>query len=75
MPMTNVEVNKNPNENPSSLLRRFSRRVQESGIIPKVKGNRYAKRKTSKLASKAGALKKINRRSQIEKLRKLGKIS
>lgn len=73
--MTNVEVNKNPNENPSSLLRRFSRRVQEAGIIPKVKGNRYAKRKPGKLALKSGALKKLNRRVQIEKLRKLGKIS
>lgn len=75
MAMTNVEVTKNPNENPGSLLRRFSRRIQESGIIPKVKGNRYAKRKTSKLSLKNGAIKKLNRRAEVEKLRKLGKIS
>lgn len=75
MAMTNVEVTKNPNEQPSSLLRRFSRRVQESGIIPKVKGNRYAKRKTSKLALKNGAIKKLKRRVEVEKLKKLGKIS
>lgn len=75
MAMTNVEVNKNPNENPASLLRRFSRRVQEAGIIPKVKGNRYAKRLPGKLAVKAGALKRLKRRTEIEKLRKLGKIS
>jgi ribosomal protein S21 len=75
MSMTNVEVTKNPNENPASLLRRFSRRVQEAGIIPKVKGNRYAKRKTSKLSLKAGALKRKARRTEVEKLRKLGKMS
>lgn len=73
--MINVEVTKNPNENPGSLLRRFSRKIQESGIIPKVKGKRYAKRKTSKLSAKAGALKKINRRAEVEKLKKLGKMS
>lgn len=73
--MTNVEITKNPNENGGSLLRRFSRKVQEAGIIPKVKGNRYAKRKTSKLSAKAGALKKINRRAEVEKLKKLGKMA
>lgn len=75
MAMTNVEITKNPNENGGSLLRRFSRKVQEAGIIPKVKGNRYAKRKTSKLSAKAGALKKINRRAEVEKLKKLGKMA
>lgn len=75
MAMTNVEVTRNPNENPGGLLRRFSRKVQEAGIIPKVKGGRYAKRKTSKLSAKAGALKKINRRTEVEKLKKLGKMA
>jgi len=38
--MTNkavIEVKKNQGESNTSLLRRFSRRVQESGIIYKVK--------------------------------------
>lgn len=73
--MTNVEVSKNPNENPASLLRRFSRKVQEAGIIPKVKDGRYAKRKTGKLAQKSGALKRLKKRAQVEKLRKLGKVA
>lgn len=75
MAMTNVEVNKNPNENPASLLRRFSRKVQEAGIIPKVKGNRYAKRIPGKLAQKSGALKRLAKRANTEKLRKLGKVA
>jgi ribosomal protein S21 len=69
-----VEVRKNPNENNSSVLRRFSRRIQESGIIRQVKANRYNVRKESKLKVKKGALKRMSRRVEIEKLKKLGKV-
>ena len=75
MAKTVIEVRKNPNENNSSVLRRFSRKIQESGIIRKVKGSRYNLRKESKLKLKKGALKKISRRKEIEKLRKLGKMA
>ena len=74
MAKTVIEVKKNPNENNSSVLRRFSRKIQESGIIRKVKASRYNLRKESKLKLKKGALKKISRRKEIEKLRKLGKM-
>ena len=69
-----IEVKKNPNENNSSVLRRFSRRIQESGIIRKVKGSRYNLRKESKLKVKKSALKRMSRRKEIEKLRKWGKM-
>lgn len=69
-----IQVNKNPNENNASLLRRFSRKVKESNVIQKVKKNRYNERKESKVKVKKGALKKLNKRKEIEKLRKLGKI-
>ncbi len=74
MAKTVIEVRKNPNENNSSVLRRFSRRIQESGIIRKVKSSRYSVRKESKLKVKKSALKRISRRKEIEKLRKLGKM-
>ena len=70
-----IEVKKNPNENNSSVLRRFSRRIQESGIIRKVKGSRYNLRKESKLKAKNSALKRMGRRKEIEKLKKLGKMA
>jgi ribosomal protein S21 len=75
MAKTVIEVRKNPNENNASVLRRFSRRIQESGIIRKVKGSRYNVRKESKLKIKKSALKKMGRRKEIEKLRKLGKMT
>ncbi|MFA4975098.1 MAG: hypothetical protein WC839_00170 [Candidatus Paceibacterota bacterium] len=74
MAKTVIEINKNGNENNASVLRRFSRRIQESNIIQKVKGSRYNKRKESKLTVKKGTLKRLGRRKEIEKLRKLGKI-
>ncbi len=74
MAKTVVEVKKNPNENNASVLRRFSRRMQESGIIQNVKSSRYNKRKDSKLKVKKGTLKYLEKRKVKEKLRKLGKI-
>ncbi len=75
MAKTVIEVSKNPNENNASILRRFSRRVQESGIIHKVKGSRYNERTESKLKTKKSALKRIQKRKEIEVLKKLGKIA
>lgn len=74
MAKTVIEVKKNPNENSASVLRRFSRRIQESGIIHKVKANRYNERKESKLKVKKSALKRMVRRKEYEVLRKLGKV-
>jgi ribosomal protein S21 len=74
MAKTVIEVSKNGNENNASILRRFSRRIQESNIIQKVKGNRYNERKESKVKVKKATLKRLIRRKETEKLRKLGKV-
>lgn len=74
MSTTNIELKKNPNENGLSLIRRFSRKMQEAGIIPKVKGGRYAVRATSKLAQKNMRIKNLVRRKEVERLKKLGKM-
>ncbi|QQR50117.1 hypothetical protein IPF86_03495 [Candidatus Nomurabacteria bacterium] len=73
MSITTIEIKKNANENNASVIRRFMRRVQESGILPKVKGNRYSERSPSKLTQKKSALKKMKRRKETERLKKLGK--
>ena len=72
--MINVELKKNEHENAASLIRRFTRKIQESGIIPKIKGSRYAQRDVSKLSQKTVALRKLARRAEVEKLKKLGKM-
>lgn len=74
MANTVIEVKKSGNENNNALLRRFSRRMQESGIVRKVKSSRYNVRKESKLKMKKSALKRMAKRKEIEKLKKLGKM-
>jgi ribosomal protein S21 len=72
--ITVIEVKKNANESNMNLVRRFSRKVQESGIIQKVKSKRYNQRAESKVKVKAATLKRISRRKNHEKLVKLGKV-
>ncbi len=74
MSKTVIEVKKNTNENNANLLRRFSRKVIDSGIIPKVKGKRYNQRPMSKLSQKVTTVRRLVRRKETEKLKKLGKI-
>ena len=74
MPTTNIDIQKNAHENGLSVIRRFSRKMQESGIIIKVKGERYNERPLSKLSQKKLRLKKLARRDEVEKLKKLGKM-
>ena len=60
--MINVEVQKTGTENPMSVLKRFTRRVQGAGILPRVRSLRYAKRAESRYVRKKRALKVIARR-------------
>jgi ribosomal protein S21 len=73
--ITVIEVKKNTNENNMNLIRRFSRKVQETGIIQKVKSKRYNERELSKLKVKLATLKRLARRKNQEKLIKMGKAT
>ncbi len=67
-----VEVKKTPTETPANLVRRFQKRVQQSGILKRARSLRYASRPQSELAKKKIALRKIAYRKDIENKRKLG---
>jgi len=71
--ITVIEVKKNNNESNMNLIRRFTRKMQESGIVRKVKSKRYNERAESKVKIKKSALKKITKKKEAEKLFKLGK--
>lgn len=72
---TNVQVEKNNNESSANVIRRFSKRVQGSGIIPKVRSSRYHVRIKSKNMQKASRLRKLIKKDAYEKLLKLGKVA
>lgn len=71
---TNVEVEKNNNESSANVIRRFTKRVQGAGIVPKVRGGRYFSRSKSKNVQRTAKLKKLEKRDSYEKLVKLGKV-
>lgn len=71
---TNIEVKRKNNENNVSLLRRFTKRVQGAGILPRVRGIRYHSRSLSEYVEKKQRLSKISKKAAIEKLIKLGRM-
>ncbi|OGC87048.1 hypothetical protein A3D70_00795 [Candidatus Adlerbacteria bacterium RIFCSPHIGHO2_02_FULL_54_18] len=71
---TNAEVTKNEGESAINLIRRFSKRVQGAGVIPRIRGNRYRTRTKSKAVARKSALKRIARREEVQELIKLGKM-
>lgn len=72
--MISSEVTKTTNESNTSVLRRFSKKVQGLGTIRLIRGLRYNSRPLSPFKKKKNALKRQEKRVEIEKLKKLGKI-
>ena len=71
----NVEVVRGGTENPLGLLRRFTKRVQGAGILPRVRGLRYHERTLSHYKNKMKTLESIKRREDRAEQIKLGKIN
>lgn len=69
-----VEVQKGNNESNQSLIRRFSKRVQGAGIIPRMRNIQFYARPRSRNVKKEATLSRLRRRTERERLKKLGKI-
>ncbi len=74
MSNVNVEVKRNASENALSLIRRFQKRVQESGVLPRVRGIRYNDRPLSVLKTKRARLKKLANLAKYEEDKRMGKV-
>ncbi|KKR32176.1 MAG: hypothetical protein UT65_C0007G0017 [Parcubacteria group bacterium GW2011_GWF2_39_8b] len=73
--MINAEVVKTGNENNLNLIRRFTKKVQGAGILPRVRSIRYSSRKMSEYVKKKKTLKVLRRREEVAELIKMGKMS
>jgi len=71
---TNVSVDRNNNENSLGVLRRFTKRVQGSGILNRVRGLRYTERELSFYKRKMKTLETIRYKENQAMLIKQGKI-
>ena len=67
-----VEVKKRDSESSESLIRRFSRKVQASGVLLQAKKVRYYQRKKSKLKTREDAKRKAELTAERDRLIKLG---
>jgi hypothetical protein len=72
---TNVKVTKGKKDNNANLIKKFTRRMQESGVIPRVKSIRYSERSLSPFVKKDKRLKSIKNKAEFEEQVKLGKKS
>ena len=68
-----VQVNRKPNESIGSLMRRFNRFVQQSGVLIKAKKSQYRQKKQTDRKEKNAAIMGMHLGALRRKLQKLGK--
>lgn len=68
-----MDVTRKPNETVGSMLRRFSRLVQQSRFVPKVKASKHYKKKPSERQDKNRAIMREELRKLRRRLERLGK--
>lgn len=73
--MVNIEVVKGTNENNLSVLRRFTKRVQAAGVLPRVRSKRYSQRTPSRNTRRVKTVTHLKKKEVIAELIKLGKVS
>ncbi len=69
-----IHIKRKEKETTEALIRRFSRRVQQSGVLRQVRKLRFRAVEKSKPARRSEALYKVKIRKEINKLKKLGKF-
>ena len=67
-----IEVRKKTGETTRSLLRRFSRRIQQSGILIRARKARFHEKERTKRERRESALRRVKIGREKEKLRKMG---
>lgn len=68
-----VEVKRKPNESVGSLLRRFNRFVQQSGVLIKAKRSQFRQKKQTERKEKNAAIMGMHLSDLRKRLEKLGK--
>jgi ribosomal protein S21 len=72
--MINVEVEGSQSESNSNILRRFSRRVRNAGIVEKARSLQERKRPLSETQKKQEKLRRLQRLEEVDTMIKLGKL-
>jgi len=68
-----LEIKKQERETSQALIYRFSKSVQQSGLLLLARKTRFRQRQKSRQMKKRAALRREQLKEEYEKLRKLGK--
>lgn len=69
-----MEVRKRENEATGSLIYRFIKRVQQTGVLREAKKRRFHDRTQNRLKRKISALHREEKKREMEKAKKLGEL-
>ena len=69
-----IEVKKQEKETAQSLIRRFSKRVQQGGVLIRARQGRFRTTEKSEPMKKRAALRRQTMRLEYQKLAKLGRL-
>lgn len=69
-----AEIRRKEHETMPAMLRRFTRSVQQSGVLLQSRKTRFYASKPTKLQTKKQALRRIKAKKERDRLEKLGKL-
>ncbi|PIR05229.1 MAG: 30S ribosomal protein S21 [Candidatus Liptonbacteria bacterium CG11_big_fil_rev_8_21_14_0_20_35_14] len=69
-----MKVVKKEGEAAGSLLYRFTKKVQHSGVVKEVKKRRFLDRPLTKTKRRLSAIHKDKKADEVQRLKKLGKL-
>lgn len=69
-----IKISRHAKETSQNLVRRFSKRVRQSGILLRARKGQFRKKAKSRQMKKRAALRREELKKEYEKLKKLGKI-
>lgn len=67
-----IKVKRKEGETPSSLIYRFSKRVQHSGVLKEAKKRRFSSRRQNRAKRLVSALYREKKKAEMERMKKLG---
>jgi ribosomal protein S21 len=69
-----IEVKKKDRETSEALIRRFSRRVQQSGVVLSARKGRFYAKPKSRRQTRESAQYRAKVKKEVDKLKKMGKF-
>ncbi len=70
-----IKMIKKERESDEGLIRRFSRKIQQSGVLKGVRANRFHKKAKRKNVLRAEAMYKAKMHKEVARLKKMGSYS